>query len=71
MTAVPAAIPVTTPVLIPTVAFAGALLVQIPPGVVEASDVVNPTQTLIVPVIGLGRGFTVTTLVAKHPPGVI
>lgn len=55
--------PVTTPVALFTDAFTGWLLLQVPPDVVQASVVVLPLQTLVVPVIGAGVVFTVTTLV--------
>ena len=44
------------------------LLVQIPPVGVDARLEVVPTQKMKVPVIGVGNGFTVTTLVTIHRP---
>jgi hypothetical protein len=52
MVVVPAAMPVTTPVAAFTVPTATTALLQVPPVVVLARDVVEPTQTLNVPVIG-------------------
>ena len=66
MTAVPAAIPVTTPVDTPTVAFV-LPLVHVPPVTGSLRLVVAPMQTVAVPVIGEGNAFTVTTFVTAHP----
>jgi hypothetical protein len=66
MVAVPAATPVTNPVLEFTVAILVLLLLHVPPTVVFANWVVNPAQTLNVPVIGAGtagRAFKVTAKV--------
>ena len=59
----PAPIPVTIPVVTPTVATAGALVNQKPPPGVLLSVVVAPIHTPNVPVMVLGYGFTVTTIV--------
>jgi hypothetical protein len=72
---VPAATPLTTPVL-PTVAMPVALLLHVPPVVALLSVVVLPAVTVAVPVIvpADGKGFTVTVVVALavHPdPGVV
>jgi len=64
MIAVPAATPVTTPVLDPTDPIAVLLLLHVPPGVVELKTVVNPVQTVAVPVIAAGSGLTVMVIVA-------
>ena len=64
--------PVTTPVAGSTDPLAGLLLVHVPPPGDDVSAVVRPAHTLVVPVIGFGFGFTVTTAKAglKHPvPG--
>ena len=50
----------------------GTLLLQMPPGVVLVSVMVEPMQTVLLPVIALttGKGFTVTEVteeVAEHP----
>ena len=62
----PGVTPVTTPVEELTVAAAGLLLLHVPPVVVQARVVVDPTDTLVVPVMAatVGTGFTVTTAVA-------
>ena len=62
-----APVPVTTPVLPTTEAIAGALLVQVPPGVTSDKVVVNPEQTLSVPSIAAGKGLTVTVVVMMQP----
>ena len=69
MVAVPAATPVTVPVL-PTVATVVAVLLQAPPVVASLNPVVAPAQTIAVPVIvpADGSGLTVTTLVAAVVP---
>ena len=65
MVTVPAATPVTTPVLEFTVAMAVLLLLQLPPVVAFARVVVLPIQALSVPVIAatVGRAFKVTAKV--------
>ena len=69
MIVVPAATPVTTPVAstLPTV---GAELLHTPPDAALVSAVVEPAQTVPVPVIvpATGDGFTVTTAVAATVP---
>jgi hypothetical protein len=63
MVAVPAATPVTIPVVEPTVAMPVAVLVHTPPGVVLLSVAVEPMQINAVPVIAAGvtgTGLTVT-----------
>ncbi len=69
MVAVPAATPVTTPVL-PTVAMPVALLLHVPPVVALLSVVVLPTVTVAVPVMvpADGNGLTVITLVVVAVP---
>jgi hypothetical protein len=62
MVAVPAPVPVTTPVA-PTVAIAALLLVQVPPLVASVNVVLLPTQMLAVDGVTaavLGAGLTVT-----------
>jgi hypothetical protein len=68
ITDVPGITPVTIPELEPTVELP-LLLVHTPPGGVAVNVVVNPTHTLAVPEIDDGDGFTVTTVVVKHPVG--
>ena len=69
MVAVPADTPVTVPVL-PTVATVVVVLLQAPPVVASLNPVVDPAQTVAVPVIvpADGNGLTVTTLVAAAVP---
>ena len=57
ITGKPAVRPVTTPPLV-IVASDVLLLVQLPPDVPSLSNVEEPTQTFIVPVIAAGRGLT-------------
>ena len=73
MVAVPAATPVTTPVLGFTVAMAGVLLLQVPPAAVDVNVVLDPTQIACVPLRmpAVGAAVTVTVRVAvalAHPP---
>ena len=73
MVAVPAAIPVTSPVVALTVATAGVLLDQAPPEMVEVKVVVPVTQMLWFPlsVPAVGAAVTVTVRVAvalAQPP---
>ena len=69
MVGVPTAIPVTIPVADPTEPCAGALLDQVPPVEELLKVVVEPIQTLFVPVIDAGNGFIVTVAVASAPQG--
>jgi hypothetical protein len=68
MVAVPEATPVTTPLLLPTVAIEVSVVLHVPPLAVLASVVLRPSQTLAVPVIAGGNAFTVTTAEVLHPP---
>lgn len=63
MMATPGETPVTTPVNIPTVATDVLLLVQVQPTVASLRVVDVPTQIVVEPVIGAGKGLTVTTTV--------
>lgn len=71
--AVPAAMPLTTPVVTSTVATSVLLLLQVPPVTALVSVVVVALQMLedpdIVPVNG--NGLTVMVVNAVHPPGVV
>ena len=67
MVVVPAAIPLTIPVL--TVADAVLLLLQVPPVVVSDNTVVKPAQTSVFPVIPDGDGLVFTVVVVLHPVG--
>jgi hypothetical protein len=60
--------PVTIPVVKPTVAMPVALLLHVPP---PASDkvIVKPEQTVSVPSMAVGNGYTVTTAVIIQPVG--
>ena len=73
MVVVPAAIPLTMPVLDPTVATPVFELVQVPPAVVNHSVMLEPAQSEKGPpparVIGPGLGFTVIVCVAVRPHG--
>jgi hypothetical protein len=66
MVVVPEPMPVTTPVVLPTVPLVTSLLDHVPPAVPSANVVVKPIQAEAVPVIA-DIGFTVTTAVVKHP----
>ena len=68
MVVTPAEMPVPTPVD-DTVPTAELLLLQTPPGVIQLSPVVEPTQTVSVPVIGAGFGLTIIVTVTEQPPG--
>ena len=67
----PADTPVTTPVLLTTVALAVVPLVQVPPAVTSANVIADPTHTVVAPVIAAGPPFTVTTTVAFDPQPVL
>ena len=68
MVAIPAPVPVTTPVVDPTVAMPVLLLVHTPlPGGVMVSIVEPLMHRLIVPVIVPGRAFTVIGCVTTQP----
>jgi hypothetical protein len=66
MAAIPAATPLTIPVLLTEAVVAGALL-HTPPGVPSVKAVVAPVHTLIIPPIADGEAITVTVLVTIHP----
>ena len=63
---VPDVAPVTMPVVPPIVACV-VLLLQVPPVGDEDNVVVDPMQTVAVPVITPGFGFTVTVSVTEQP----
>ena len=50
-------------------ATAGVALLQVPPAVALLNVVVDPAQSVRVPVIAAGSGFTVTVAVTKQPVG--
>ena len=60
--------PVTTPLELPTLTLPLALL-HVPPAGVEFNVVAKPTQTLGIPVIVPGLGFTVTVALSRQPVG--
>ena len=64
--AVPAASPVTTPPA-STLAVDGLLLAHVPPVEVVARVVVEPTQTVAVPVIEAGLGLMETVTLPSGP----
>ena len=66
MVEVPDVTPETIPELVPIVATLVLLLIHVPPPVLERV-VVEPAQTVAVPVIADGNGFTVTTVVVIQP----
>ena len=71
MSGFPPPTPVTTPVVEPTVASAGLPLLQVPPPVASLKVVVvgiEPPQTIKVPVIAAGLGFTVAIIVETAQP---
>lgn len=66
----PADIPVTRPEVPETAAIAVLLLLQDPPGVAFESNVDEPAQTVLLPVIAAGAVITVTTFVTEQLPTV-
>jgi hypothetical protein len=69
MVVVPPDTPLTMPLDAPTVATAVALLVQVPPPVASLRAVVDPGQTVVVPVMEGTEAFTVTAFIAIQPVG--
>jgi hypothetical protein len=53
-----------------TEAMPGVLLLHVPPPTVSANPVVKPTHTVRIPVIVVGLGLTVNTIVALLVPAV-
>ena len=66
MVAVPAAMPLTIPVL-PTDAIPVELLDHVPPPVADDNEVVAPTHTESVPEMVAGSALTVTIAVRLQP----
>lgn len=62
----PGAMPETMPDPVITVDAAVLLLLHVPPVMPLVSVVVRPTQTLAVPDIAAGKGFTVTIVVVAQ-----
>lgn len=69
MVAVPAVPPVIKPTEVLTDAMAELLLLHVPPEVTSLSIVVKPEQTLVMPVIARGSGFTVMFFIEMQPVG--
>ena len=71
MVAVPGALPVTTPLVEPTVAILALLLLQVAPlpPAASVSVIENPTHTMPGLVIADGKGFTVTGTVIRQLVG--
>ena len=67
MVVVPGLIPVTIPVVAPTDAMAGLLLLHIPPGSASLSVVVEPAHRLALPVMGEVPGMAFTVIVVITP----
>jgi hypothetical protein len=67
ITEVPTTLPVTTPVPELMEAIVALLLLQLPPPVPSLNVVEVPRQIPNVPRIEVGSGFTVSTLVVRHP----
>lgn len=67
MVAVPGEIPVTMPVVKPTVAIVVLLLVHVPPPGASDNAVVNPVHTVLMPAMGDGVGLTVTVIEEEQP----
>ena len=65
---VPASSPKIVPD-VPTLAMVGEPEVQVPPGVASLKLVDDPAQTVAVPDIDAGKGFTVSTTEVKQPSG--
>ena len=55
--------------MVDTVATVGLLLLHTPPVVDVLNDVVNPTQSPVLPDIVAGPPFTVAIVVIWHPDG--
>jgi hypothetical protein len=63
--------PVTTPVVVFTIAVATSAVLQVPPAVALVRFVVEPSHTVRVPVIGVVAADTVTATVAVAIPQVL
>ena len=64
---VPSATPVTRPVDATTVATVGVPLIHVPPGIDPVSVIVDVAHSADGPVMGVGRGFTVTVVDLLQP----
>ena len=65
--AVPTTLPVITPVSASTGAIDGLELLHVPPAGVDVNVVVAPRQAMLIPVIEVGVGVTVTTATELQP----
>ena len=68
ITEVPELTPVTTPLVLLTVAIPVSPELHVPPVTASLNPVVEPTHTLPVPVIADGTGLTITLAVVEPPP---
>ena len=68
ITAVPLPTPATIPEIEPILATAVLVLVHIPPPIASLRSISPPTQTLKVPVMVDGIGFTMKRVVVLQPP---
>lgn len=68
MSAVPAVIPVTAPLVEFTVAIAVLPLVHMPPGVLLLNVVADASHTSGVPVMAPGVAFTLTVIITGQMP---
>jgi hypothetical protein len=68
--ALPADSPVAMPVVLSIVAIAVLVLLHLPPGVASFNMVVNPSQTVVMPVT-VDSGSTVNDAVVVHPAEVV
>jgi hypothetical protein len=64
---VPADNPVIKPVIESAQAIVVSLLFHIPPPIPSYNTPNEPAQIPVLPVIGVGTGFTLTVVVAIHP----
>jgi hypothetical protein len=71
MIAVPAPLPVTTPVESPMPATPGLLLAQVPPVVMSLRVMLLPLHSLAGPLMDDGSGSTVNTVVTAQPAGLV
>ena len=68
MIVVPAATPVTMPVVEPIVAMPVDPELHVPPGVGSMSGIIDPTHTTEGPLMAPGEGLTETLFVAQQLP---
>ena len=67
MMLVPSATPDTTPVVLPMVAVAVVVLIQVPPATASLNVMVAPTHTALGPVIAAGMVYTAIVVLTLHP----